>query len=258
MAVRFCFLKFWILIEIRRELALTSRLLFLRFLDSHHGAELAVRAFNIFLVKSVTDISPERVIDLNKAVPRASAMSIVTSPVLMLQNLSIDTRRLYSGIAQLLTRVGHAKVFLKEDLPERWHLKNSELVSPVVAVADLGWTMKLKTVKSRELSSVHVPLVSGIGGSVEPALDSGRYRGRIRNLPPNHPRKGDHGFDNVEPDMQALFVATGPAFRKARRLGSMRAVDLYPLLCHIFGADPAPNNGSVHVTEAAMTPIVLH
>jgi hypothetical protein len=227
-------------------------------LDAHHGAEFAVRAFNVVLVKTVTDIYPERVVDLNDAVPRTSAMSIVTSPVMMLQNLSIDTHRLYSRISQLLTRVGHAKVFLKEDLPERWHLKNSELVSPVVAVADLGWTMKLETVKSRELAAVDVPRMNGIRGPVEPPSDSGRYGGRIRQLPPNHPHKGDHGFDNVEPDMQALFVAAGPAFRKGRRLLGVRAVDLYPLLCHMFGADPAPNNGSAHVTEAAMTPIVLH
>lgn len=56
---------------------------------------------------------------------------------------------------------------------------------------------------------------------------------------------GNHGFDNTLRSMQPVFVARGPAFRQNYLKDSMRAVDLYPLMCHILSVPALPNNGSL-------------
>ena len=56
---------------------------------------------------------------------------------------------------------------------------------------------------------------------------------------------GNHGYDNQLPDMHPVFVAMGPSFKKGYSKDTFHNVDIYPLLCHILGVDPAPNNGSL-------------
>lgn len=45
--------------------------------------------------------------------------------------------------------------------------------------------------------------------------------------------------------MHPVFVARGPAFRSGYVKSTMHSVDLYPLMCHILGVPPLPNNGSL-------------
>jgi len=44
--------------------------------------------------------------------------------------------------------------------------------------------------------------------------------------------------------MHPIFIAHGPAFKKAYKADPFQSVDLYPLLCHLLDIDPRPNNGS--------------
>jgi hypothetical protein len=52
---------------------------------------------------------------------------------------------------------------------------------------------------------------------------------------------GAHGYDNAAPDMQALFVAGGPAFRSGVTLPPFRNTAIHPLLRRMLGlpADPS-------------------
>jgi len=45
--------------------------------------------------------------------------------------------------------------------------------------------------------------------------------------------------------MQAIFMANGPAFKKGLELNSSVNLDVYPLICHLLGLSPAPNNGTL-------------
>ncbi|KAG7262050.1 hypothetical protein CRUP_017803 [Coryphaenoides rupestris] len=56
---------------------------------------------------------------------------------------------------------------------------------------------------------------------------------------------GNHGYNNTLPSMHPVFLAQGPAFRQDYVKKTMRSVDLYPLMCHILGVPPLPNNGSL-------------
>ncbi|XP_063403049.1 ectonucleotide pyrophosphatase/phosphodiesterase family member 5-like [Mytilus trossulus] len=58
--------------------------------------------------------------------------------------------------------------------------------------------------------------------------------------------KGSHGYDqNKVPNMRPFFIGFGQAFKKGIVSEPFESVDIYPLMCHILGIQPAPNNGSL-------------
>ncbi|MCW4461786.1 ectonucleotide pyrophosphatase/phosphodiesterase [Sphingomonas sp. BT-65] len=63
----------------------------------------------------------------------------------------------------------------------------------------------------------------------------------IATKPPAEPwHGGNHGWDNAAPEMQALFIASGPAFAAGVRLPPFDNVDVYPLLRTLIGLPAAP------------------
>ncbi|CAH1268535.1 ENPP7 [Branchiostoma lanceolatum] len=100
-------------------------------------------------------------------------------------------------------------VYYKEDFPTRFHYANHPRMTDILAMADPGYVIY------------------------------SRYPGRL--IFP-----GDHGYDNRDPAMKALFRAWGPNFRRGYvRPGPFDSVHIYPLMCEILGVDPAPNNGTL-------------
>lgn len=63
---------------------------------------------------------------------------------------------------------------------------------------------------------------------------------------------GEHGYDNDNPEMRALFIAHGPAFRRGLVVPEFDNVDVYPLLAHVLGIAPQPNDGDF----AAVAPML--
>ena len=72
--------------------------------------------------------------------------------------------------------------------------------------------------------------------------------------------KGGHGWDNIYPDMEAIFVAQGPSFlRDGSTVDSFYNIELYNLMCFLTGVIPAPNNGtwgSLHHLLAKQPPVL--
>ncbi|CAH1268537.1 ENPP7 [Branchiostoma lanceolatum] len=100
-------------------------------------------------------------------------------------------------------------VYYKEDFPTRFHYANGPRMTDVLAMADPGYVFY------------------------------SRYAGALQY-------QGEHGYDNRDPTMQALFRAWGPNFRRGYvRSDPFDSVHIYPLMCEILGVDPAPNNGSL-------------
>ncbi|MEO7430995.1 MAG: alkaline phosphatase family protein [Dokdonella sp.] len=58
-----------------------------------------------------------------------------------------------------------------------------------------------------------------------------------------HYSAGEHGYDNDDPDMRALFVAAGPEFKRGVIVPEFDNVDVYPLLMHLLKLKPQPNDG---------------
>jgi predicted AlkP superfamily pyrophosphatase or phosphodiesterase len=68
-----------------------------------------------------------------------------------------------------------------------------------------------------------------------------------------HPRDGGaHGYDPASPDMRAVFVAHGPAFKRGVVLPVFDNVDVYPLLTRIIGVKGDKGDGSLAPVKAAL------
>ncbi|KAI1897216.1 hypothetical protein AGOR_G00080950 [Albula goreensis] len=101
----------------------------------------------------------------------------------------------------------HLHVYKREEIPERFHYMHNDRIMPIIIEAEEGWTV-------------------------------------VRNKSDGF-MLGNHGYDNALSSMHPVFVARGPAFQHGYSKDSARAVDLYPLMCHILALPPESNNGSL-------------
>ncbi|PWJ58067.1 putative AlkP superfamily pyrophosphatase or phosphodiesterase [Dyadobacter jejuensis] len=66
---------------------------------------------------------------------------------------------------------------------------------------------------------------------------------------------GVHGYDPTFKDMQGIFYAQGPAFKKGYTTGSVKNIHLYPLMCKILGLPiPAAIDGQLNELEGVLAP----
>jgi predicted AlkP superfamily pyrophosphatase or phosphodiesterase len=69
-----------------------------------------------------------------------------------------------------------------------------------------------------------------------------------------HVSLGEHGYDNASPQMRALFVAHGPAFRDGVTVPPFPNVDVYPLMVHLLGLPPQPSDGDYGAVRGMLEP----
>jgi alkaline phosphatase D len=113
------------------------------------------------------------------------------------------------SILHRLNRVNGVKTWRNEDVPEHLNYGTNPRIPELVLVADSSWSVGVR------------PLSSGFVG-------------------------GTHGYDNSNTDMHAIFYATGPDFRKGYVHPPFENVDIYPLVAHILGLDPAETDGDIN------------
>jgi predicted AlkP superfamily pyrophosphatase or phosphodiesterase len=116
--------------------------------------------------------------------------------------------------------VPHLEVFRKAETPSRWHFRAHARITPIIGVAEEGWTITT--------------------------------RGRLSAADPTFGSGGNHGYDNALESMGSLFVAVGPAFARGAEVPRVRAVDLYALMTEILGLRPAANDGSLDSIRAVL------
>ncbi|HEX7113384.1 MAG TPA: ectonucleotide pyrophosphatase/phosphodiesterase [Mizugakiibacter sp.] len=118
----------------------------------------------------------------------------------------------------LLAPHPHLRCYARDALPARLHYGSNPRVAAIVCIPDDGW-----------LVSTH-------------ARQAKRKRALL----------GEHGYDNDDPAMRALFVAHGPDFRRGVVLPEFPNVDVYPLLAHLLGIRPQPNDGDLTPLRGAL------
>ncbi|HEX7770140.1 MAG TPA: alkaline phosphatase family protein, partial [Dokdonella sp.] len=118
----------------------------------------------------------------------------------------------------LLAPHDHMRCWRKTELPKRFHYGSHARIPSLLCLAAPG-----ATVTSRDYAA----------------------RG-------GHYSAGEHGYDNAEPEMAAVFVAHGPAFRRGVVLPTFDGVDVYPLLAHLLGIRPAANDGDFSAVVGAL------
>jgi predicted AlkP superfamily pyrophosphatase or phosphodiesterase len=118
----------------------------------------------------------------------------------------------------LLGRSEHGECWRKAEVPARFDFSAHRRIPAIVCLADLGWRYR----------STQLPQYA------TPAL-------------------GAHGWDPGAPEMAAIFIANGPAFRDGVTLPSFENVSVYPLLARLIGITPEANQGNLADTQAALT-----
>ncbi|MCO6510573.1 MAG: alkaline phosphatase family protein [Aridibacter famidurans] len=125
---------------------------------------------------------------------------------------------IYKAIRSKLPK--SAKIFAKSEIPERFKWRDHKRIPPLVVVPDPGWI-----IVNRE------------------RFEKMRDEGRLNDV------RGSHGYDNLAPEMRALFIGSGPAFKSGAIAAPFRNVEVYNMMCHILGLTPAPNDGDFKNVE---------
>lgn len=96
-----------------------------------------------------------------------------------------------------------AEVYLRQDVPERFHYSADPRIGDLVVVEPPGRSL------------------------VTPER--------------NPPSLGyNHGWDNQAPEMGGIFLAMGPGIGAGQRIASVEAVHVYPFMAHLLGLTPNP------------------
>ncbi len=109
---------------------------------------------------------------------------------------------------RLQQQARHYRVYRRQEMPDYWRFSDHPFITDLILIADPGWSL----------------------------LTSDRpLRGRAT-----------HGWDNHLLAMHGIFLAMGPNFKEGYRTGTVKNIDIYPLLCKIFDILPRqPIDGSL-------------
>jgi len=167
---------------------------------------------NLMIVSDhgMTPISRDRIVVLDEIIDPKDLEMIAFSPVIM-ANVK-DGASLEEIYGSLKENEDHYKVYPKDEIPERYHLKNHPRIPELTIVADLGYTINTREV----------------------------FESR-----PDYPSGGAHGFDNMEKEMHGLFVASGPDFKKDFEMKAFENVHLYELMAYLLDIKPVQTDGSI-------------
>ncbi|XP_046361866.2 ectonucleotide pyrophosphatase/phosphodiesterase family member 5-like [Haliotis rufescens] len=150
---------------------------------------------------------PENVINLDKYIDPLSYKIFSSNPIgSILPNEGL-LEELYANLTAGSKAEGHFKVYKKDDIPDRYHYTHNDRIMPLLVVPEDTYQLTRNGTVLHEL--------------------------------------GNHGWDNSLQDMHPFFLAMGPSFKAGASVDILNNVDVYPLMCHLLGLEPAPNNGSL-------------
>ncbi len=111
----------------------------------------------------------------------------------------------------------HMQCWDKTRVPARLHYGSNPRVPQLLCLANVGWR-----------------------------ITTSDQRGHIS--------LGEHGYDNADPLMQALFIAHGPAFRVGAKVPAFSNVDVYPLMTHLLQIPAEANDGDYDAVKDMLKP----
>lgn len=159
----------------------------------------------------MTEVSRDRLIVLDDYLDLGTVDVIDWTPVAAIQPRAGDEERVYRALRD---RHPHLHVYRKGEVPARYHFNAHPRITPIVAVADEGWTITSRAYLARQ-------------------------------TPPGAVSGGAHGYDPALPSMGAVFVAAGPGLARGVRVPPFRNIHVYPLMAHLLGLRAAPSDGSL-------------
>jgi len=108
----------------------------------------------------------------------------------------------------------HINSLIRKKFPKNWHLNDTTTVPDLVLLADEGYNIHIQG----------------------EALKKG----------------GCHGYDNTIQSMQTIFYACGPKFKIMYAQKPFENIDVFPLICKIFGIEPPVIDGKINEVEGML------
>ncbi len=159
-------------------------------------------------------VSDQRVIRLNQLLADNQFRTITTGPF---AGIELTAETAAQAEKTLLGKHEHMECWRKSEIPARLEFGSNRRVPAVFCLAEPGWQI-VANEKAKLRSS---------GGA--------------------------HGYDNLAPDMAALFIANGPAFRAGAQIAELQNVDVYPLLMQVAGVPALPSRGKLQATRSLLS-----
>ena len=155
---------------------------------------------------------PAKVVDLATFIDLPSIIPVETGMYAAIEPAAGTDERVY---AALVGAHDHFTCWRKADLPARLHYGANPRVAAIVCLAERGWT-----------------LTAG---------------------PPRYPVEGgDHGGDNDDPEIRALFLAAGPDIRRVGPLPLTDNVEVYPLVMRLIGVAALPSDATGTLADTVL------
>jgi predicted AlkP superfamily pyrophosphatase or phosphodiesterase len=63
---------------------------------------------------------------------------------------------------------------------------------------------------------------------------------------------GNHGYDPADPTMGALFIGSGPDFKKGLVVPPFPNLDIYPMITHLLGIKGEKGDGNFQDVRAIL------
>jgi predicted AlkP superfamily pyrophosphatase or phosphodiesterase len=109
------------------------------------------------------------------------------------------------------------------------------------AMTILGDVPRVKAYTRNSLPPQYVYGTNPRIGDIVVVPDVGTY---VQFRSESRPRLGGaHGYDNFAPEMEGIFFAAGPSFKKNTELPAMANVNLYLIIARLLHLEPAANDG---------------
>ena len=175
---------------------------------------------NVLIVADhgMVETSADRAIVLDDYIDLKRVEVVDWTPVAAIAPRAGEEERVYRALAGKHPLL---QVYRKGELPARWHFHAHPRITPIVAVADEGWTItsRAQVAQWRE--------EGWTGGAT-------------------------HGYDPALVSMGAVFVAAGPGIARGKQIPAFRNVHLYALMAHLLALQPAPTAGSLDSVRAIL------
>jgi predicted AlkP superfamily pyrophosphatase or phosphodiesterase len=166
----------------------------------------------------MSEMSPEQTVFLEDLMDPSQVRVEATGPYGGVRpNAGVNISALVAGIrAKAPPQI---KVYLREEMPARFHYNAGDSIPPILLLADDHWSVE----------------------------ERGRW-----SLSWARNSKGNHGWDPATSNMGALFIASGPIFKRGVEIPDVENIHIYNLLCAALALTPAPNDGDQRLVKAAL------
>ncbi len=175
---------------------------------------------NIIIVSDhgMSQLDPEKVINIEEILSEFEYKIVDDGPFMFIFPEEKDSEKIHSLLKE---NENNFKAYYKTEIPSHFNFSSSHLLSDIFLLAEPGWS--LITNRSSRIYKTENPI------------------------------RGNHGYDNFHLDMHGIFYAIGPSFKEGYKTGTVRNIDIYPLLCHILKINQRKNiDGNLENIKAVL------